>query len=442
MSKPLRIAMFVGSFPAVSETFIIRQITGLLDLGHEVDIFSELRGETDSVIHGEIEKYGLLKRTTFMDMPPEIFPGELSIWPLTGRTWPPGEEKPIENRKRLARALPKILRCGATNPRVTLQTLRRDEFGFQAESLSALYRLEKVLSHGKNYDVAHAHFGPVGNSFRFVKKLWKVPLLVTFHGYDFSSAPRESGANMYEKLFATVDAITVNSRYAGDVLEKLGCPAAKISQLNVGLNVAEFPFRERMIEPGGQIRICSVGRLVEKKGYEFSLRAVAKLRARQKKVRYEIIGDGPLKEQLQTLVRGLGIGGSVIFHGAQTSDFVRRTLTESHIFMLPSVTAADGDTEGTPVSLMEAQALGMPVLSTRHAGIPEIVADGRAGFLVEEKDAEALAERLIFLAEHPENWPTLGWAGHWAMEQKHSLAQLNRDLAGLYEKMRTENIGR
>src|SRR5689334_2598593 len=111
MNKPLRIAMFVGSFPAVSETFIIRQITGLLDLGHEVDIFSELRGDTGAALHCEIEKYRLLERTTYMDMPPEVFPGELSIWPLTGETWPPGAEVAIPNAKRWSEALPKILVC-------------------------------------------------------------------------------------------------------------------------------------------------------------------------------------------------------------------------------------------------------------------------------------------------------------------------------------------
>jgi colanic acid/amylovoran biosynthesis glycosyltransferase len=103
--------------------------------------------------------------------------------------------------------------------------------------------------------------------------------------------------------------------------------------------------------------------------------------------------------------------------------------------MLPSVVASDGDTEGTPVSLMEAQALGMPVLSTRHAGIPEIVADGEAGYLVPEKDVAALAERLIFLADHPGLWPALGRAGRCGMEERHSLSKLNRDLVEIYRKV-------
>jgi colanic acid/amylovoran biosynthesis glycosyltransferase len=90
MDRPLRIAMFVGMFPVVSETFILRQITGLLDLGHVVDVFADTRVEPGSPQHPEVEKYRLLRRTTFMDMPPETAPYEMPVWPIAGRTWPPG----------------------------------------------------------------------------------------------------------------------------------------------------------------------------------------------------------------------------------------------------------------------------------------------------------------------------------------------------------------
>src|SRR5438046_10005331 len=141
MSRPLRIAMFVGSFSVVSETFIVRQITGLIDLGHAVDIYADSRAEAGAPIHPEIAKYRLLERTTFMEMPPETAPWEMPVWPIKGRTWLPGTETSIHNSARVARALPKFFRCLRNAPRLTFKVLSRSEYGYQAVSLSALHRL-------------------------------------------------------------------------------------------------------------------------------------------------------------------------------------------------------------------------------------------------------------------------------------------------------------
>ncbi len=138
MSRPLRIAMFVGSFPVVSETFIVRQITGLIDLGHAVEIYADSRAEAGAPIHPEIAKYRLLERTTFMELPPETAPFEMPVWPITGRTWPPGSASSIHNSLRVARAVPKFVRCLWEVPRLAFQVLDRREFGYQAASLSAL----------------------------------------------------------------------------------------------------------------------------------------------------------------------------------------------------------------------------------------------------------------------------------------------------------------
>ncbi len=191
--NPLRIAILVGTFPVVSETFILRQITGLLDLGHEVDIYADSRPEPGAPVHAEVEKYRLLERTVYMDMPPESAPWEMPVWPLTGKTWPPGESESIRNLTRVARAIPKLWRPFLTAPRLACQTLSPSQYGYQAASLSALYRLARLASQRKRYDVIHAHFGPVGNSFRFARALWKAPLVVSFHGYDFTTLPRRGG---------------------------------------------------------------------------------------------------------------------------------------------------------------------------------------------------------------------------------------------------------
>src|SRR5260370_31745110 len=128
--------MFVGALPVVSESFILRQITGLLDLGHEVHKYANLRPEPDAPLHAKVKQYHLLERTTYMDAPPESGEFEMPAWPPAGRTWPPGSGTSIHNSIRLARALPKFLRCLATAPGLTFETLRPREYGYQAASLS------------------------------------------------------------------------------------------------------------------------------------------------------------------------------------------------------------------------------------------------------------------------------------------------------------------
>ncbi|MEO7685210.1 MAG: glycosyltransferase [Gemmatimonadaceae bacterium] len=127
---------------------------------------------------------------------------------------------------------------------------------------------------------------------------------------------------------------------------------------------------------------------VEKKGFEYSIRAVARVRDVGPGLRYDIVGDGPLHQQLENLIRELGVERKVFLHGSQTGEVVQRMMAEAHLFVLASVTAANGDQEGTPVSLLEAQASGLPVLSTWHSGIPEVVLHEQTGFLVAERDTK------------------------------------------------------
>ncbi len=432
----MRVAIFVGGFPLVSETFILRQITGLIDLGHEVDVFAAIRPEEGGPIHPEVHKYDLLSRTTYMDMPLETGYWEMPIWPITGRTWIPGTTRSILNVKRIAQAMPKLAHCLGVAPRLAIQVLNSHEYGYQASSLSTLYRLSALCSRNQRYDVLHAHFGPTGIAFRFARDLWNAPLIVTFHGYDFSSWPRTQEPGVYSRLFSSVDRVTVNSEYARACVEGLGCPHDKLRQLNYGVDVAEFRFRERRPNPDQPVRILSVGRLVEKKGFEQSIRAVARVLEKHPSIRYDIVGDGALRGTLTDLIHELGLEGTVKLHGARDGQYVRQLMDEAHMFVLTSVTAADGDQEGTPVSLMEAQASGLPVLSTQHSGIPEVVVDGQSGFLVPERDIAAIADRLLSLLEHPDAWPEMGLKGRAHIEKYYDIRVLNRRLVSLYEECR------
>jgi colanic acid/amylovoran biosynthesis glycosyltransferase len=430
----VRIAVLVNTFPAVSETFVLRQITGLIDLGHEVDIYAEWPAD-GGCTHPEVETYEIMARTTYMDLPPDSGYYELPVWPITGRTWLPGAEKPVLNVVRVMRAAPTFLRCLARAPRLTMQVLDARRYDHQAASLSSLYRLREFASRAGDYDVIHAHFGPVGRTFRFARTLWNAPLLVSFHGYDFSAWPCREGETAYRDLFDVVDAVTVPSAYARRRLEALGCRSSRIHRLAYGVDIGQFSFRERRLEPGEPVRVLTVGRLVEKKGLEYSIRAVARVLRRHPGLRYDIVGDGPLRADLEELIRSLDLERNVTLLGARDGSEVRRMMAEAHIFMLSSVTAPDGDQEGTPVSLLEAQACGLPAISSRHSGISEIVLDGQSGYLVPERDVDGLADRLAYLAEHPETWAAMGLRGRRHIGEYHDIHRLNRQLVGLYEEV-------
>jgi colanic acid/amylovoran biosynthesis glycosyltransferase len=432
MNRPLRIAMFVGQFPVVSETFILRQITGLLDLGHEVDIYADTRGDTTAT-HAEVEKYRLLERTTFMGMPPESAPWELPAWPLAGETWVPGAAEPIPNWRRFADALPALRRCLERVPALTEQALSVDESGHRALSLSALYRLDRLSALRGGYDVLHAHFGPVGESFLFARELWRAPLVVSFHGHDFTTLPRKQGTGIYRKLFEATDAVTVNSEFTRGRVAALGCPAANSRLLPVGLDLAAFPFGARTRHGNEPVRLLTVARLVEIKGHEFALRAVARVRARHPEIRYDIVGDGPLRKKLEALVAELGLQDAVTFHGAREGAFVRELMKNAHLAVLASV-SIEGDAEGQGLFLQEAQACGLPVVATQHGALPEGMLPGKSGFLVPERDVDALAQQLELLRANPDTWPEMGWRGRAFVEERYNIQQLNERLVELYRE--------
>jgi colanic acid/amylovoran biosynthesis glycosyltransferase len=152
-------------------------------------------------------------------------------------------------------------------------------------------------------------------------------------------------------------------------------------------------------------------------------------------LKYTIVGGGPLRAELEAQARSLGIGDNVRWLGSARHDHAIELLKEADVFLLPSVTGADGDQEGTPIVLMEALAHAVPVVSTRHSGIPEIVQDGESGFLVPERDAGALAQKLRLLLERPSLRHRMGAAGRTTMRREFDIGKLNDRLLEVYGRV-------
>jgi colanic acid/amylovoran biosynthesis glycosyltransferase len=297
---------------------------------------------------------------------------------------------------------------------------------------------EPLFNHGGEFDVLLAHFGPNGLRASWYRDagLIKGPLVTVFHGYDLTVFLRNREDSVYDPLFKTGELFLPISGFWRDRLQLLGCPPSKIKVHHVGIDCDYFSFKPRTREVDKPTILISVARLVEKKGIEIALHAFARLVDLGLNVQYRIIGDGPLLESLEQFVSKKGLGQYVKFLGARMSGEVVVELNRAHVFLAPSVTSQTGDMEGIPTVLMEAMAVGMPVVSTLHSGIPELVEDGISGKLVKERDVVGLVQALKELVADVEHWPTLGANGRKKVLQEFNIKSLNEQLVSLIELLR------
>jgi glycosyltransferase involved in cell wall biosynthesis len=186
-------------------------------------------------------------------------------------------------------------------------------------------------------------------------------------------------------------------------------------------------------EPG-IFRILAVGRLVEKKGLDDALAVAALLAQKDVRFRFRVVGEGPLRGALESQARALGLDSRVSFTGALPREAVFREMALCDVFFLPSRVASSGDREGTPTVLIEAGALGIPCVATRHAGTPEIVLDERTGLLADERDLRGLAERLERLARNAALRRELGEAARRHIEAEFELGSQCARLEAIYRR--------
>lgn len=404
----MRVAFIVQQFPALSETFILNQITGLLDNGIQVDIFAYSKGQEDKV-HPDVKKYNLLSRTNYFDMP-------------------------VNRLRRIIYAIEILIVNSFSNKWVLLKSLNILRYKNKARSLRLFYNCLPFLNK-KRYDIIHCHFGPNGNFGILAKDVGAVEgkIITTFYGHDLSALVQNTSNNPYQILFKKGDLFIAICNNFHERLLNLGCDDRKIVVHRIGIDLHKFVYSERRPLLGKQTIILTLARLVEKKGHEYAIRAIDKLLQKHENILYIIAGDGPLRSKLESLVSELGIEKHVTFIGAVDQNEYIKLYQKAHFLILPSITASNGDQEGTPVVLIEAQATGLPVVSIYHSGIPECILDGESGFLVPEKDVDALAGKIGYLIEHPELWPEMGNSGRKFVEENYDINKLNKQLDRIYQ---------
>ncbi len=369
--EPLKILFVVTSFPPQSGTAVLNQITGLLDRGHDVYIYAKKRGQLE-LSHPDMAKYNLLKRSYFHSI--------------------------RKNKK-------------------------KNKLGNLPPDLAT-------------FDIIYCQFGYRGTEFLKIKeeRLLKAKLVTCFRGADLSKHVKIN-PKKYDLLLKKGDLFLPVCDAFKKRLILLGGDPKKIMVHPSAIDCKKFSFKPRTLGEGKTIKIVTICRLVEKKGLPYAIHAVERLIRKNLNIKYDIVGFGAMEQELEELIRELGMQDHVRLVGRASENEVAAILDNAHIFLLPSITANNGDEEGIPNSLKEAMARGMPVISTYHSGIPELVDNDVSGFLVSQRNSAMLAKKIEHLINNSSMWYKMGLAGHTKIKNNYDKEKINDRLVSILRKL-------
>lgn len=367
----MKIAVYSNNFPNISQTFVINQIIGLIDLGAEVDVIASTILE-NAVMHDSVDKYALMEKVICHK---------------------------VSDKPKLPRFLStlknsiKLLFKGQTKK---LFSVLSDELLTNDQKVDLIY-WASISQAPIKYNNVICHFGTNGYYVCKMREIGLIegPISTVFHGYELSryNALRDN-SRQYKKLFELGDVMLPISELWKSKLIELGCRPDKIKVHRMGIDVNDFQVRDVKSELSNPLKVIQVGRLTDKKAILDSIHAVI-LAAKEIAIDFTVIGEGELYEQAKSLVESSNANGFIHLLGRQPQQVVKEKLDESDVFILPSVRAKDGDMEGVPVALMEAMAKGLIALSTYHSGIPELIENGVSGYLVHESSVNEITETLV-----------------------------------------------
>ncbi|GAB2724591.1 glycosyltransferase [Halomonas garicola] len=288
----------------------------------------------------------------------------------------------------------------------------------------------------------HAHFGVEGVYALPLARRLDIPLVTTFHGFDATLSTKSLLASRSpswmnyavrrHQLARHGDIFLCVSEFIRQRVLELGFPEDQTHVHHIGIDTQSVQPRD---PEGEKPIVLHVARLVEKKGTEYLIRAFVKISDDFPDVELVIIGDGPLRESLEKLVESFGLKSQVHFMGARPHAEVLSSMLKAALLAIPSVTALSGDTEGLPMAILEAASLGIPVVGTWHSGIPEAIVDGKTGFLVAERDTEALAERLHVLLADQGRRRAMGLEARAFCESRFDIRHQTSKLEAIYDRV-------
>jgi len=297
-----------------------------------------------------------------------------------------------------------------------------------------------LLRRARSLDLLHAHFSFVGWEYLWLARRLSLPLVVSFYGFDYEWLPRNDPkwARRYPVLFREAQLFITEGEFGRGKLIAMGCPAEKVKVVHLGINPSDVPVFPRRKRPDS-LRLVQMASFTEKKGYDTTVEAFARALNRCPNLHLTLVGGGEREERarIEALVRALGIGDRVAMLAGVPFHELYRFLADFDVFVHPSRYSESGNSEGgAPVVLLDAQATGLPVLSTTHCDIPDEVLDGETGLLSAEGDAEQLARHIerFYRMDAPE-YQSFTASARRHVERQYDVSQTAALLRGIYAEL-------
>lgn len=291
-------------------------------------------------------------------------------------------------------------------------------------------KFNRILRKG-NIRAIHAHFGLNAVQILPFAKKYGIPFVVTFHGYDASQAlSNDKYRTKLPDLFDYSSAVIIVSSHMIDTL-KLDKWRDKVHVIPCAVDPYDFP--TRVENENGRFRILHSGRITGKKGVPDLIRVFYRLTKTHPDIELHLVGDGKEMDECLELVNTFGLHDKVTFYGAVVHKEVKKIMNTADVFVLNSRVDDAGDMEGTPVTLLEAMSAKVPVVSTYHAGIPDVIKNGENGLLVPEKDNDALEQALDTMIRHPELRIKFSDKARVSVEEEHTVERMKQKLEKVFE---------
>jgi colanic acid/amylovoran/stewartan biosynthesis glycosyltransferase WcaL/AmsK/CpsK len=315
-------------------------------------------------------------------------------------------------------------------------TMKRYMEGMFKHLLNRNLYFERIIKE-RGVRLIHAHFGHHGVHALHLKRKLSLPLVTNFYGSDLSRYDIvRSFRQQYNQLFLQGDMFLASGAFMKEKLHSLGCPLKKIQIQPIAIPVDAIPFRARKPKAGSTVKLLFCGHLTEKKGLLYALEAVKQVRQQKRNISFCIIGEGRLKDDILDYIQQHNLAECVELTGFLTYNEYLRRLADADIFIHPSITASNGDSEvGVPSTILEAQAMGLPVITTYHADIPNCVVPNRSALLSSEKNVEGLTQNIIFLLENQHLWNQMGKTGRDFVETYHDIKKETPKLEEKYKSL-------
>jgi colanic acid/amylovoran biosynthesis glycosyltransferase len=398
--RPYRLAYFVSRFPTTTETFVVRELNAVAARPQiEADLYA-------------------------------FFPTPRGVVQESARPWMSRVHRvgPLRSLRAIARWLRRrplrltstfalVVKDHARNPGVLVRSL--------VTFAGAAVHAETLATH--ETDHVHAHFASYPALAAWIShRLTGVPYSFTAHAHDLYVHPLG-----VRRRAADAEFVASISEFNRRILRTLAGDAADVQIVHCGVDTERYRFTPHAPPETGPVRGICVASLREKKGHRVLFEALASTPALER-FEFDLVGDGPLRDELEAQVERLGLAARVRFHGDLTEDAVTLMLGEADLFVLPSVVERSGDTEGIPVALMEAMAVGLPVVTSRLSGVPELVREGETGLLADPGDVRGLAQKLSEVLADPEAARARARTARALVEREFSLESCSMRLVTLF----------